>query len=358
MGIKQTKVLDSNGQILGPYLLCSDWEHVAVDSNVTLKDALVGDTKEKLTTSNSIIKRIRYVQSDLDQAKSTIASHQTTLNEHGTDLSAHSATLNMHASTLNTHATNIAINAAHIETAQSDISINTQSIKDLAKALVFEKNEDNKSVWLKGKNLAPCANAVVLGEYNSSDVGDSLLVVGNGSIDRRSNAFVLNRDGTATFSWTIKVGKMGDSLSYYDADELVPAKFIKALNEELIRFQQRADLPLTIMTLPCDASISLMHNYEYRCVLKADGDGGNPQIFLHTVAGVSTKESNFASTVIFQGQKAEDPFTITNNITGTPLVYKGESLANTGGIKIVKGTTYRLSFVYDGLQIICYVSTI
>ena len=92
---------------------------------------------------------------------------------------------------------------------------------------------------------------------------------------------------------------------------------------------------------------TVANNNEYRCTNTSLTAA--PTL---TVASIASTSTEFACVVVFKAPNATAPV-VTNN-SGYTLKYKGDAVSS-GTYTPVSGTVYRLSFLFDGIYLNCYV---
>lgn len=92
---------------------------------------------------------------------------------------------------------------------------------------------------------------------------------------------------------------------------------------------------------------SLEHNREVRCTTSVIGTA--PSMTIDVIASTSIQ---FQSVVVFKAPNTTAPV-VTNN-SGYTLKYKGDDVVD-GVFMPIPGTVYRLSFVFDGRNLNCFI---
>ena len=107
----------------------------------------------------------------------------------------------------------------------------------------------------------------------------------------------------------------------------------------------------TTITVNTDASPTLgimANNTEYRCTNTAPST-----VPSMTIASIASTGTELVFSVIFKAPNTTAPV-ITNN-SGKTIKYKGDDVSG-GTFTPVTGTVYRMSFVFDGIYLNCYIT--
>ena len=112
----------------------------------------------------------------------------------------------------------------------------------------------------------------------------------------------------------------------------------------------QANTTITVNTSASPALGTVMNNTEYRCVNTAPSAA--PSM---TIANIVSAETELVFSVIFKAPNTTAPV-ITKN-AGKTIKYKGDEVSG-GVFTPVAGTVYRMSFVFDGIYLNCYITGI
>ena len=107
---------------------------------------------------------------------------------------------------------------------------------------------------------------------------------------------------------------------------------------------------ITVNTGASPALGTVANNTEYRCTNTSPSTA--PSM---TIASISSTGTELVFSVVFKAPSTTAP-TITNN-SGKTIKYKGDDVSN-GVFAPVTGTVYRMSFVFDGIYLNCYITGI
>ena len=105
---------------------------------------------------------------------------------------------------------------------------------------------------------------------------------------------------------------------------------------------------ITVITGAAPALGTVANNTEYRCTNTSPSTA--PTM---TIASIAAAGTEFAFSVIFKAPTATAPV-ITNN-SGKTIKYKGDDVGS-GSFTPVAATVYRMSFVFDGIYLNCYIT--
>lgn len=95
---------------------------------------------------------------------------------------------------------------------------------------------------------------------------------------------------------------------------------------------------------------TITNNTEYRCTNTSLSAA--PSM---TIPSISSTDAELVFSVTFKAPNTTAPV-ITNN-SGKPIKYKGDDVAN-GTFEPVADTVYRMSFIFDGIYLNCYITGI
>ena len=110
----------------------------------------------------------------------------------------------------------------------------------------------------------------------------------------------------------------------------------------------QAATTITVNTGVSPALGTVSNNTEYRCTNTSLSTA--PSM---TIASIASTETELVFSVIFKAPNTTTP-AITNN-SGKTIKYKGDNVSG-GTFAPVTGTVYRMSFVFDGIYLNCYIT--
>lgn len=112
----------------------------------------------------------------------------------------------------------------------------------------------------------------------------------------------------------------------------------------------QAATTITVNTGASPALGTVVNNTEYRCTNTSPSTP--PSITISSIASAGTE---LLFSVVFKAPNTTAPV-ITNN-SGRAVKYKGDDVSG-GTFAPVTGTVYRMSFVFDGIYLNCYITGI
>ena len=105
---------------------------------------------------------------------------------------------------------------------------------------------------------------------------------------------------------------------------------------------------ITVNTSASPALGTIVNNTEYRCTNTSPSTA--PSL---TIASIPSAGTELVFSVVFKAPNTTAPV-ITNN-SGKTLKYKGDDVSG-GTFTPMAGTVYRMSFVFDGIYLNCYIT--
>ena len=112
----------------------------------------------------------------------------------------------------------------------------------------------------------------------------------------------------------------------------------------------QAATTITVNTSASPALGAVVNNTEYRCTNTSAST--TPSM---TIASIASTGTELVFSVVFKAPNTTAP--VITNHSGKTLKYKGDDVSG-GVFTPVAGTVYRMSFVFDGIYLNCYVTGI
>lgn len=110
----------------------------------------------------------------------------------------------------------------------------------------------------------------------------------------------------------------------------------------------QAATTITVNTIASPALGTVANNSEYRCTNTSPSTA--PSM---TIASIASTGTELVFSVVFKAPNTTAPV-ITNN-SGKTIKYKGDDVSG-GTYTPVAGIVYRMSFVFDGIYLNCYIT--